>query len=68
LIFPIVELGDASGELCVKLARRLKENGRNERKPGGRYMILKIVEILFIPTIIFLLTRDDKESDTYEQK
>ena len=31
-------------------------------------MILKIVEILFIPAIIFLLTRDDKESDTYEQK
>lgn len=29
-------------------------------------MILKLIEILFIPAIIFYLTRDEKEDETYE--
>lgn len=29
-------------------------------------MILKLIEILFIPVIIFYLTRDEKEDETYE--
>lgn len=31
-------------------------------------MLLKWIEILVIPAIIFYFTRDEKEDDTYEQK
>ena len=62
LIFPVVELGDVSDESCVKLARKPKDSGRREN------MLLKLIEILFIPVIIFYFTRDKKEDDTYEQK